>query len=178
MIRLFSIAKRIIIVLMMALALIVVVLSSSCTSYKRCTELYGVTKGDTVFICYEREVPFSIASAADSAKLAVDMTDLYVNGEVITSDTSGTIVINTSYDPITNKLNISAKAKPKTLTGTVLVKEKIACPPKLYLEKPPTWGDKITRVYRSIAAWGFPFLFTFVLIMLREAMAQWTRRKS
>lgn len=174
---LFSIAKRIIIVLMMVLALVVVVLSSSCTSYKRCAELYGVTKGDTVFICYEREVPVSFASPADSAKLEVDMDSLYTTSAVIASDTSGDILIRTWLDPITNRLNISAKTKAKMLTGKVLIKDRIACPPKLYLEKPPTWRDKILRFYTKVAVWSFPFLLIGWAVIVRSVFLQWIQRK-
>lgn len=150
--------------------------ATSCTSYKKCVDLYGVQSGDTVFVCVEKEVISYVAVPADSAQMEVELGDIYF-GRVVQTDTSKNLSIRAYLDSVTNTIKFEARMKPQVIRDTVRIKEKIPCPPKLYLEKPLTWRDKTMNYYLLIAGWAFPFLTIFTLFIIRSLVGQWTRKK-
>lgn len=167
--------------LLLVVGLIFLFAFSSCTSYKRCTELYGVVSKDTLYICVEKEVPYIVTVPADSAKAEIGIDKLLQGDTLKTVPVAGskdtTISIKAWIDPTTNTLKVEAFSKQKEMKGTAKIKEKIALPPKLYLEKPQRFKDKVIALYTTVSRWSFPFLLLFFIYVFTTFIRQWTQRK-
>lgn len=154
---------------------------NSCTSYKRCTELYGVISKDTLYVCVEKEVPYIVTVPADSAKAEIGIDKLLQGDTLKTVPVTGskdtTIAIKAWFDPLSNELKVEAYSKQKEIKGTAKIKEKIALPPKLYLEKPQRFKDKVIALYTTVSRWSFPFLLLFFIYVFITFIRQWTQRK-
>jgi len=154
--------RKIIILLLVAIGL------TSCITYERCVDKYGVYPGDTLLTPIKVEVPVFIHVPPDSATLQAALDSLLA-GRVIETDTvnkkdSSNISVKIWYDKNTNSINAEAKQKPFTIYDTIPYYDTIPVIAPPVLVKPLTFKEKAVKLYKEVAAWTFPFfLFIFLL---------------
>jgi hypothetical protein len=150
---------------------------TSCVTYERCIDKYGVYPGDTLLIPIQVEVPVFIHVPPDSAKLQAAL-DTLLAGSVIETDTvnrkdRSNLSMKIWYDKNTNTINAEAKQKPFTFVDTFFYYDTIPVIAPPLLVKPLTFEEKAVKLYNQVAAWTFPF---FLFIFLME-VALWRFRK-
>ena len=150
---------------------------TSCVTYERCVDKYGVYPGDTLQTPIRVEVPVFIHVPPDSATLQAALDSLLA-GRVIETETvnkkdSSNISVKIWYDKNTNSINAEAKQKPFTIYDTIPYYDTIPVIAPPVLVKPLTFKEKAVKLYKEVAAWTFPF-FLFILLM---EIAIWKFRK-
>lgn len=150
---------------------------TSCITYERCVDKYGVYPGDTLLTPIKVEVPVFIHVPPDSATLQAALDSLLA-GRVIETDTvnakdSSSISIKIWYDKNTKSINAEAKQNGFTFIDTIQYYDTIPVIAPPVLVKPLTFKEKAIKLYYEVAAWTFPF-FLFILLM---EIAVWRFRK-
>jgi hypothetical protein len=166
-----------IVVIYIAVLLGLILWLTSCVTYERCVDKYGVYPGDTLLTPIKVEVPVFIHVPPDSATLQAALDSLLA-GRVIETDTinkkdSSNISVKIWYDKNTNSINAEAKQKPFTIYDTIPYYDTITVIAPPVLVKPLTFKEKAIKLYYEVAAWTFPF-FLFILLM---EIAVWRFRK-
>lgn len=144
---------------------------TSCVTYERCVDKYGVYPGDTLLTPIKVEVPVFIHVPPDSATLQAALDSLLA-GRVIETDTvnkkdSSNISVKIWYDKNTNSINAEAKQKPFTIYDTIPYYDTIPVIAPPVLVKPLSFKEKAINFYMLIAAWNFPIFFTFFLLAIK-----------
>lgn len=150
---------------------------TSCVTYERCVDKYGVYPGDTLQTPIKIEVPVFIHVPPDKAKLKAALDSL-LSGRVIETDTvnrkdSSNLKLKIWYDKNTNTINAEAKQKSFTVYDTIPYYDTIPVIAPPVLVKPLTFKEKAVKLYYDVAAWTFPF---FLFIFLME-VALWRFKK-
>lgn len=155
-------------------------LLTSCITYERCTDKYGIQAGDTILKPIVVNVPIYIQVPPDSAKLQAALDSLLA-GHVIKTDTvktdSSNVSIEIWYNKDNNTINAKATTKPFIIIDTIPFYDTIPVIAAPIFIKPLTFKGKMVKHYTNVAKWGFPFTATFFLLIVVGVIKAWIRKR-
>lgn len=144
--------------------LLISLLLSSCATYERCADKYGVTRTDTLLVPYEKLIPVQVAVPADCVAVSLSTGDLHDTTVVSAQGLSLNILVDTANGEIT----LQGRIPPRVIHDTVSLRDTVLVPAEcLTLVEPPTLSELLWSGYKDIAAFGFIASLIIIYILIK-----------
>lgn len=144
------------------------VLFTSCVSYEKCVEKYGVVRNDTMYVETVVRDTISVLVPADSNVLVFNIDSLakIIRGKVFKEQDSTSKIQLSYWIDNYNKLHIKAFKPPDTIYKPVEIPVKVPCPPVFHIEKKLTWYQEFWEWYKNFSAFALMLSIAILTVIL------------
>lgn len=122
---------------------------SSCITYQKCVDRYGVVIPDTVEVIRELSVPFEVILPSDTVMVEIDCDSL-MNLSRESKHLQSDVTVRG------NVAQVVSFIKRDTIRDSIMVHDTInVSVPSMVLNEPLKWYEKLWNNYKDFSAWAF-----------------------